>query len=109
MVNRMGLGYGLVITVLLPVALFLFNILRFEQAVAAMLLLSGLWALAFGLFMQKSGERLYYAGFGVIVALLSTFILLPLAFTAGLIILAIVALVLVQQFKPGITPAAPGS
>jgi hypothetical protein len=102
MVRRIGLGVGLIVTVLLPIAFLLFRILKPVQTVSAIFLLSGVWAFAFGLFMERKEERIYYSGVGVIVALLSTFIFIPFRYTAGLVVVAIVALALVQAFfRPG--------
>jgi hypothetical protein len=104
----MGLGIGLIATVLLPLAFLLFGILKLGQAVSAILLLSGLWALAFGLFMERKQERLYYSGFGVVVALLSTFLFIHLRYTVGLVIVALVVLALIQAlFRPGAPPRPP--
>jgi len=104
-VRRIGLGIGLIVTVLLPVAFLLFGILRLVQTVSTILLLSGLWAFVFGLLMENKEERLYYSGFGVIVALLSTFNFIPFRYTAGLVIVAIVVLALVSAlFKPAAKP-----
>lgn len=105
--RTIGLGYGLIATVLLPVALLLFRVLDALETIAAVLLLSGLWALVFGLFMERKEERLYYSGLGAIVALLSTFLFIPAEYTAGLVLVALVALALVQAIlKPGAKPKA---
>jgi hypothetical protein len=102
------LGIGLIATVLLPLALLLFGLLSFDQTVSAILLLSGLWAVAFGLFMERKQERLYYSGFGVVVALLSTFLFIHLRYTVGLVIVALVVLALIQAlFRPGAPPRPP--
>jgi hypothetical protein len=107
-VRRIGLGIGFIATVLLPLALLLFGLLKFEQTIAAILLLSGLWALVFGFLMERKQERLYYSGFGVMVALLSTFAFIHLRYTVGLIIVALVALALIRAvFRPGATPRLP--
>ena len=92
--RRIGLGMGLIATVLIPFALLLFGALDFVQTSSAVLLLSGLWTLVFGLVMDAKDERLYYSGFGIVVALLSTFLFIPLRYTAGLVVVAIVALAL---------------
>jgi hypothetical protein len=108
MVRRFGLGIGLIVTVLLPIAFLLFGILRRVQTVPTILLLSGLWAFVFGLSMERKEERLYYSGLGVIVALLSTFVFIPFRYTAGLVIVAIVVLALTSAvFKPGAQPRPP--
>ncbi len=104
--KRIGLGIGLIVTVLVPIALVLFGVLRPVAALSAILLLSGLWTFAFGLFMEPKTDRLYYSGFGVIVALLSTFHFIAFRYTAGLVVVAIVVLALISAvFKPGATPA----
>lgn len=94
--RKIGLGVGLVATVLLPLALLLFGVLGARETLAAMLLLSGAWAFVFGLVMDARQERLYYSGFGVLVAILSTFVVINLRYTAGLFIVALVALALIQ-------------
>ena len=100
------MGIGLVVTVLVPIAFVLFGVLRPVPALSAILLLSGLWALVFGLLMEAKAERLYYSGFGIIVALLSTFHFIAFRYTTGLVVVAVVVLALVSAvFKPGATPA----
>lgn len=104
--RRIGLGIGLIATVLLPFALLLFGTLRFVETISAILLLSGLWTLVFGLLMERKEERLYYSGFGVVVVLLSTFLFIPFRYTAGLVLVAIVALAVISAvLKPGSSSA----
>jgi hypothetical protein len=99
---------GLIATVLVPLALLLFGALTAGQTIPAILLLSGLWTLVFGLFMEAKQERLYYSGFGVIVALLSTYLFIHVQYTAGLVLVALVALALIQALtRPGAPPRAP--
>ncbi len=106
--RTIGLGVGLIATVLIPIALLLFGVLKPVQTVSAILLLSGVWTFVFGLLMGRKEERLYYSGSGVVVALLSTFVFIPYAYTAGLVLVALVALVLIQAvFRPGATPSPP--
>lgn len=99
------MGVGLIATILLPLALLLFGILRASHAVAAIFLLSGLWTLVFGLTMENRRERLYYSGSGVVVAILSSFIVIQFRYTLGLELVALVALALIQAlFRPGMPP-----
>ena len=108
---RGSYGAGLIIAVLLPVALLLFGLLSLLQVVSAMLLLGGLWTLVFGLFMGAKGDRMYYSGSGVVVALLSTFIVIPVQYTAGLVLVAIIVFVVLSVLGPGSggsKPAAQG-
>ncbi len=95
---RAGYGVGLIIAVLLPVALFLFGLLSPLQVVSAMLLLGGLWTLVFALFLGTKGDKMYYSGAGVVVALVSTFILIPFQYTAGLVLIAIIVFVVLDVF-----------
>ncbi len=95
----MGLGIGLIIAVLLPVAILLFGVLTPVQTVSAILLMSGLWTLLFGVLWADKASRLYFSGYGVIAAVLSTFLFLPIQYTAGLVVLAIVGLVVVYAAK----------
>jgi len=98
--RTIGLGYGLIATVLLPLALLFFGVLHFSQTVAAILLLSGLWTLVFGVMMEKKDERLYYSGFGVVIALLSSFLFIAVRYTIGLVIVALVVLALISAMSP---------
>ncbi len=84
---------------LVPVALLLFRIIHAREAIAGILLLSGLWALVFGLTMERRQERLYYSGFGAIVALLSTFVFIRFTYAAGLVVVAIIVLALISAFS----------
>ena len=95
------MGIGLIVTVLLPLAFLLFGLLKGGQTVSAILLFSGLWTLVFGLMMEGKAERLYHAGSGVVLALLSTFIFIQFRYTIGLVLVALVALALIQAlFRP---------
>jgi hypothetical protein len=108
--RRIGLGIGLIVTVLIPLALLLFEILRIVQTVSTILLLSGVWILIFGLVMERKSERLYYSGFGAVISLLSTFLFIPLRFTAGLVIVAIVTLAVISAvLRPDAFSPAPPS
>jgi len=90
---KIALGAGLAVCLLLPVVLFLFGILGDAQAVAAVLLLGGLWTVLYGIVFAKSRDRFYDVGFGIIVALLSTFDFLPLQYVLGLVLLSVIAVV----------------
>ncbi len=91
---KIGLGMGLLVCVLVPVALLLFGIVDDAQTAALILFLGGAWTAAFGAALGRAKDRLYNVGFGIVVAVFSTFIFLPLQYTAGLVIVALVAIVL---------------
>jgi hypothetical protein len=105
--RRIGLGVGLIATVLIPLALLLFGALKAGQTIPAILLLSGIWTFVFGLLMQAKRERLYYSGLGIIVALLSTYLFIELRYTLGLVLVAIVALALTQALSRSGAPRPP--
>jgi hypothetical protein len=91
---KIGLGIGLLVCVLVPVSLLLFGIVDDAQTASLILFLGGLWTVAFGAVFGGRKDRLYNVGFGIIVAILSTFIFLPLQYTAGLVVISIVVLTL---------------
>ncbi len=94
----MTLGIGTVIAVLLPIALLLFGILTFLGAVSAILLLSGLWLVVYGLLFGGKTDRLYQVAWGAVVAILSTFYFLPVNYTAGLVVIAVIGATVATMF-----------
>lgn len=91
---KVGFGIGLLLCFLIPIALLLFSVVTAEQAASLVFLLAGLWAVAFGVAFASKKDKLYQVGFGVVVAVLSTFIVLPLQYTAGLVVLSVIGIVL---------------
>ncbi len=85
---------GLLVCVLVPVALLLFGVVDDEQTAALVLLLGGIWTVVFGIAIGGKKDRLYNVGFGIIVAVFSSFIVLPLQYVAGLVVVSLVAIVL---------------
>jgi len=85
---------GLLVCVLVPLALLLFGVVDDEQTAALVLLLGGIWTVVFGVALGRKKERLYNVGFGILVAVLSSFIVLPLQYTAGLVVVSFVAIIL---------------
>ena len=90
---KVGLGIGMLVCILVPVALLLFGIVDVAQAAALLLLLAGLWTVIFGALLARSKDRLYDIGFGIIVATLASFIYLPLQYAGGLVVVAIIVIV----------------
>ncbi len=81
------------VSFLIPLVLLLFGVLNDEQTAASVLLLAGAWTATYGLAFASSKDRMYDLGFGVIVALLSTFAFLQLQYVLGLVVLSILGLV----------------
>src|SRR5208283_5492263 len=93
---RVQLGIGLVIAVLLPLALLLFDVLKPYGAIAAMLLLAGLWILVFGVTFGARVDRIYNVSMGLIIAILCTFYFIPARFTLGLVVVAAIAMIVLS-------------
>jgi hypothetical protein len=85
---------GFVIAIFLAFILYLFGIANISQTVSALFVFIGSWTVILGL--NYKGERMYYTGWGVCIGALSTFIVLPLSYTVGLVLTAIIALILVN-------------
>ncbi|MDA4123263.1 MAG: hypothetical protein OK456_08810 [Thaumarchaeota archaeon] len=93
---RVQLGIGLVIAVLIPIALWLFEILTFYGALAGILLMAGLWILVFGVAFGARPDRLYNVAMGLIIAILCTFYFIPARFTVGLVLVAAIAMIVLS-------------
>ncbi len=95
----MGWGVGVVIAVLLSVAVFLFGFVDLTHMVSLVLLLVGLWTIGGAFFVVERKDRNYYAGWGVVLAILSLFAFLPPTYTIGLLLVGIVALILLYAYS----------
>jgi hypothetical protein len=89
---------GYVVAIFLALILYLFGIINALETVSALFLFIGLWTIALG-FAYK-GERMYYFGWGACIAVLCTFIVLPLSYTLGLVLVVIVALIIINAMIP---------
>jgi hypothetical protein len=95
---KIGWGVGIVIAILLSAVVYLVGIVNLGGLVSLVLLLSGLWTLvaAFTIFDRKG--RTYVSGWGVVVAALSLFYFIPPNYTIALVLLAIVALIVINVY-----------
>ena len=94
---RLGYGSGLAVAVLLAIVLNLLGVANVLQSVSALLLFTGLWTVIYGLTMHV--EKLLYVGWGAPVAVLSTFIVLPLTYTVALVLIVIIVLIIVNATR----------
>ncbi len=94
---KISWGVGVIIAILLSLAALLFG-LSATLSISLFLLLSGLWTVVAGLSLVDRKDRTYYTAWGVVVAILSLFAYLPLQYTIGLVLVAIVALILVTAY-----------
>lgn len=88
-----SLGIGIILATLVSLVLFLFGLVGYEWLAALLLLLNGLWILVYGVAEAERKDKLYYSGWGLIMAGLSTFVVLPLMYTFGVVIVLIIAVI----------------
>ena len=93
-----GWGIGTIVAVLVSVAIGLFGSLSPQATISLLLLLAGLWTIFAALFMVDRKDRSYYSAWGVVIAALSLAYLIPLQYELALILLAIVALIIINVY-----------
>ena len=91
--RSVSLGIGFIIAFLISIATYLFGAVGSSATVALFLVLVGLWTIMFGALVSKN-SGLYLSGWGIVIILLATFIVLPLQYTIGLVLVGIVAVIL---------------
>lgn len=96
---KLGYGAGIIIVVLLSAVAFLLGAVNFLQMISLMLLLGGVWTVVAAFTIFDVSERSFYLGWGVVAAALSTFdIFNNWNYTIALILIAIVALILINVY-----------
>jgi hypothetical protein len=96
---KLGYGAGIIIVVLLSAAAWLLGIVDLPRMVSLMLLLGGLWTVVAAFTIFDVSERSFYLGWGVVAAALSTFdVFNNFNYTIALILIAIVALILINVY-----------
>ena len=83
----------MILATLVSLVLFLFGLVDYLWLGASLLLLNGLWILMYGVVEAGSRDKLYYSGWGLVRAGLSTFVVLPLAYTLGVVIVLVIAII----------------
>jgi len=86
-------GIGIILATLVSLVVYLFGLVNYSWLAALLLLLNGLWILVYGAVEAERRDKLYYAGWGLIMAGLSTFAVLPLAYTFGVVLVLIIAVI----------------
>lgn len=95
----LGMGMGMIVVVLLSAAAYLFGLVTsLSYTVALALLLVGLWTIACALTIVERKDRNYYGGWGVVIAVLSSFAFLRFQYAIGLLLVALVALILLYAY-----------
>jgi hypothetical protein len=91
-----SLGVGIILATLVSLVLYLFGLVGFTWLAVLLLLLNGLWIVVYGAVEAGSRDRLYYVGWGLVMAGLSTFAVLPLTYTLGVVLTLIIVVIAVR-------------
>lgn len=84
--------------VLASVAAGLLASLSSQATISLVLLLSGLWTVVAAFLIVERKDRSYYSAWGVVIAALSLAYLIPIQYELALILLAIVALIVINVY-----------
>lgn len=84
--------------VLLSVAIGLLGSLSAQATISLLLLLAGLWTVVAAFSVVDRKDRSYYSAWGVVIAALSLAYLIPIEYELALILLAIVALIIINVY-----------
>jgi hypothetical protein len=93
-----GWGVGTVIAILISAVVYIVGIVDLRGLVSLILLLCGLWTLVSAFVIVDRKDRSYYSGWGIVIAALSLFDFIPLNYTIALVLLAIIALVIINVY-----------
>ena len=96
---RLSWGLGIVVAVLLSAAFYLVYPGEPKYSVALMLILVGLWTVASGFLTVEKKDRNYYAGWGMVIALSSLFAFLETNYSAAVILVAVVLMILFTVYS----------
>ena len=91
---RASFGEGAAVAILLPIVLLLLGVLSLPHTASAILALLGAWFVVFALVLSLPRERANYIVWGVLFAAFSTFSIMPLQYTAALVILAVILMII---------------
>ena len=96
---RISWGIGVILAVLISAAYYLFVMGDPKYPLALMLALVGLWTVASGFLTVETKDRTYYAGWGAVIALSSLFAFLPFNYSAGVIVVAVVLMIIFSVYS----------
>ena len=95
---KVGTWVGSLIAILLAVVVYLLGLVDLKGMLSLMFLLVGLWTLIAAFTLVDPKDRYYYTGWGVVIAFLSLFNFIPVNYTIALLILAIIALIIINVY-----------
>jgi hypothetical protein len=88
-----SLGIGVILATLISLVLFLFGITNYVWLAVTLLLFNGIWIAVYGLVEAETRDKLFYGAWGLIMAGLSSFAVLPLTYTLGLTLVLIMVVI----------------
>jgi hypothetical protein len=95
---KVGTWLGSLIGILLAIVVYLLELVDLKGMLSLMFLLVGLWTLIAAFTIVDPKDRFYYTGWGVVIAFLSLFNFIPVNYTIALLILAIIALIIINVY-----------
>ena len=87
-------GEGSAITLIAPFIALLLDLLKLNQTLFLSLFLFGMWTVAYAFAFADNGQRFYYLSWGLIVTVISSVFMTSLNYSAALILIAVIALIL---------------
>ncbi len=87
-------GEGSAIAIIAPFVALLLGVLTIRSTLFLSLLLFGLWTVAYALAFADSTQRFYYVSWGLILMVISSVFMTALNYTAALILLVVIALII---------------
>lgn len=93
-----GWGIGTLVAVLVSIAVGLLASLSAQGTISLLLLLCGLWTIVAAFIVVDRKDRSYYSAWGVVIAALSLAYLIPIQYELALILLAIVAIIILNVY-----------
>lgn len=96
------------VAVLVAFAAFLFGAVGYKGLVSLLLLLVGVWTVVAAAAIVHPRERLYYAAWGTVLAILSLTYFVQLRYALGAVLVAIIALIVISAYGSRGTKASSG-
>jgi hypothetical protein len=86
-------GEGVIVAILAPPVLWLVGVISPLQTVFLAGVLFGLWTVVFAIVWAATSQKLFYFGWGIVVAALATMAEIPARLSVAFVILAIIGII----------------
>jgi hypothetical protein len=93
---RLAYGEGIILAVLAPFVVFLFNKINIFQTFFSVFALIGLWTLISAVVLMGERERIYYLTWGLLLLSISSAFITRIEYALAFILLAIIASLLIN-------------